>query len=192
MGESRFDRCALPPARPFYARELGKLSRPSRGWVRGRCPFHESKSGLSFSVNLDSGGFYCFGCAVKGGDIIAYVQLRDRCSFKTACKTLGVWRDVITADERLEITRREQERDWNRQREAQQKDAERRQRLRLRDELHVDVRLYQELAGQLHTLGPVAEAAAPCWAALPVVLDVLRVDEADYCRASGLDNPFYE
>jgi len=60
--QSGFQRDLLPPARSFYERELGKLSRPSRGWVRGRCPFHDSRSGLSFSVNLDGGGgFYCFG-----------------------------------------------------------------------------------------------------------------------------------
>jgi prepilin-type N-terminal cleavage/methylation domain-containing protein len=50
----------LPPARSFYECELGKLTRANgKGWAQGRCPLHESKSGKSFSVNLDSGGFHC-------------------------------------------------------------------------------------------------------------------------------------
>ena len=72
MQTSGFDRAALPPPRTFYERELGRLSRLSRGWARGNCPFHKSKSGLSFSVHLDSGGFYCFGSGVKGGDLLAF------------------------------------------------------------------------------------------------------------------------
>jgi hypothetical protein len=189
-----FDRSALPPARQFYEGEGYSIGRANgKGWAmaKGQPPCHKSKSGRSFSVNLSHGGFRCFGCGAKG-DRIKFVQLRDGCDFVTACKILGCWRGTTTAEERTGIARREQERRWNRQREAEQEQAERRERMRLRDELHLDVRLYQELAGQLHTLGPVAEAAAPYWAALPVVLDVLRVDEADYCRASGLDNPFYE
>jgi len=63
ISRSSFDKSQLPPARSFYEAELGALSRENgRGWCVGRCPFHESKSGKSFSVNLRSGGFFCFGC----------------------------------------------------------------------------------------------------------------------------------
>jgi hypothetical protein len=79
----------LPPPRAFYEKELGKLTRPSRGWVRGNCPFHESRSRASFSVNLDSGGFYCFGCEAKGGDILDFVKLRDRSISSELPKYLG-------------------------------------------------------------------------------------------------------
>lgn len=89
---SSFDRSQLPPARTFYERELGELRRPSRGWARPKagCPFHESKSKASFAVNLDTGGFYCFSCGEKGGDVLAFVQLRYRLSFPEALKHFNI------------------------------------------------------------------------------------------------------
>jgi hypothetical protein len=90
----RFRRELLPIPRIFYENALGKLTKPSRGWARGRCPFHESKSGLSFSVNLDSGGFYCFGCQASGGDVVSFVQRRDGLTFKAAAQSLGAWDDA--------------------------------------------------------------------------------------------------
>jgi len=91
---NRFREELLPPARSFYEGELGKLSRPnSKGWAMANCPFHQSKSGKSLSVNVNSGGFHCFGCDSKGGSIISFVMLRDSCHFKAACKQLGAWDD---------------------------------------------------------------------------------------------------
>ena len=182
-----FERTELPPAHSFYEREIGRLTRPSRSWARGDCPFHQSKSHTSFSVNLDSGGFFCHGCGVKGGDVVAFVRLRNRCSFKMACQTLGIWRGSITPAERVEITRRQQEREGQLRREAKQKEAERQERLQLRDELHTSVRLYQKFDGELHQIGPQAEDQ---WSVLPPLLDDWRMTESDYCRAAGLDNPY--
>jgi CHC2 zinc finger len=88
---SKFEPALLPSPQYFYERELGRLSRHSRGWAMGKCPFHESKSGRSFAVNLATGGFYCFGCDAKGGDEIDFVRQRDGCDFKTAAKCLGAW-----------------------------------------------------------------------------------------------------
>ena len=192
QSQYRFDRSALPPARTFYEREGFTLTRANgKEWcmAKGQPPCHKSESGRSFSVNLNHGGFQCFGCGAKG-DLIKFVMLRDGCDFKTACKTLGAWRGNITADERLEMTRREQERDWHRQREAEQKEAERRERLQLRDELHATVRIYYDLGTLLHELGPVGPEAEFCWSALPPTLDCLRLEESAYCRAAKLDNPY--
>jgi hypothetical protein len=88
-----FQRELLPPARTFYERELGgKLSRPnSKGWAMASCPFHQSKSGKSFSLNINSGGFHCFGCDAKGGDVLDFVKLRDGVDFPTAARSLGAW-----------------------------------------------------------------------------------------------------
>jgi hypothetical protein len=103
---SRFRKELLPPPKSFYEQELGKLSRPNRkGWAMANCPFHPSKSGKSFSVNLNSGGFHCFGCAAKGGDVLAFVRLRDRCDFSAACKTLGCWEDGKPARVPAELVR---------------------------------------------------------------------------------------
>ena len=51
------------------------------------CPFHTENT-PSFSVNEKGGYFYCFGCG-KGGDVIAYVMLRDRISFIEATAYLA-------------------------------------------------------------------------------------------------------
>ncbi len=93
MPTSRFDRSALPPARTFYERELGELRRPDRkGWAKPKagCPFHASKSKTSFHVHVEHGGFYCFGCDARGGDVIAFVQKRYGLSFPDALQRLGI------------------------------------------------------------------------------------------------------
>jgi hypothetical protein len=190
MKTSHFDRSQLPPAKNFYEDEVGRLTRPSRGWAKGDCPFHESKSGKSLSVNLDTGAFCCFGCGVRG-DMVKFVMIRAGCDFKTAAKSLGAWRGNITADERTEITRREQEREWHRERERKRQEDEKRARLDAGRQLHTTIAIYRETDEKLHKLGPVAEAE-PCWALLPPTLDVLRIEESEYCRAAGLQDPYGE
>ena len=54
---------------------------------KGLCPFHGEKT-PSFNVNPDKGFFKCFGCGV-GGDVIKFVELRDRVGFAEAVKTLA-------------------------------------------------------------------------------------------------------
>jgi hypothetical protein len=57
-------------------------------------PFHKNKSHRSLSVNLEHGGFHCFGCDAKGGGLIDFVMLRDHCDFKTAAMGLGAWEEA--------------------------------------------------------------------------------------------------
>src|SRR5215472_14762369 len=99
-----FRRELLPPPRAFFEREGFSLARPGRnGWAiaKGQPPCHRSKSGRSLSVNVDHGGWHCFGCG-EHGDQIRFVMIRDHSNFKTACKVLGIWREGLTATERLE------------------------------------------------------------------------------------------
>src|SRR5262249_16571768 len=141
----KLDRSALPTARNFYQREGLTPGRPNKsGWARckGKPPCHKSKSGNSFAVNLDHGGFLCHGCGAKG-DIIGFVCLRDGCDFKTSCKTLGIWRENLTPTERIDIAKRESEREAQRQRDAECDAAQRRERLKLRNELHQVSKLYR-------------------------------------------------
>jgi CHC2 zinc finger len=190
--KSHFDRTALPPARSFYECEGFTLTRANgKEWcmAKGQPPCHKSESGRSFSVSLSHGGFRCFGCGAKG-DLIKFVQLRDGCDFVTACKTLGCWRGNTAAEERKEIVRREQERQWHRQRDAEQKEAERRERLKLRDELLTTVRILNDLGALLHEVGPVGTVAESCWSALPLTLDCLRLEQSEYCNLAGLENPY--
>jgi hypothetical protein len=189
MTSSNFDPAALPSPRQFYERELGRVGPERRGWAQARCPFHNSKSGRSFSVNLSTGAFHCFGCDARGGDVIAFVRLRDGCGFVDACKTVGAWRHISPA-ERVEIARRTQERAWNREYEIQKAENDRRERLQLRTELHTTARVYRDLNNRLHQAGPSRNESEKCWEPLPSTLECLRQDESDYCRAAKLEDPW--
>jgi DNA primase len=90
MTTSHFDRSALPLPEGFYRQECGKLSRPSRGWARSRCPLHGGDNPTSFAVNLDTGGFYCHACGAKGGDVLEFVRLRYQLSFPDALKRFHI------------------------------------------------------------------------------------------------------
>src|SRR5688572_28968241 len=54
---------------------------------KGLCPFHGERT-PSFNVNPDKGFFKCFGCGV-GGDVIKFVELRDKVGFSEAVRTLA-------------------------------------------------------------------------------------------------------
>ena len=90
--KSCFQRDLLPSPRSFFEWEVGRLTRPNgKGWAQGNCPFHQSKSSRSLAVNVETGGWHCFGCD-SHGDLVGFVMQRDQCSFKDACKQLGAWR----------------------------------------------------------------------------------------------------
>jgi DNA primase len=83
--------------RDFYAAEQLRMpvTKKDSGWVDGGlCPFHEDRHRGNFRVNLDSGGFVCFSCGARGGDIIDYVRLRFQLNFTAAvdaiCRTWGL------------------------------------------------------------------------------------------------------
>jgi DNA primase len=55
--------------------------------LKGLCPFHDEKT-PSFTVRVDKGVFYCFGCG-KGGDAISFVMEVDKLSFVEAVEHLA-------------------------------------------------------------------------------------------------------
>jgi hypothetical protein len=82
----------LPPARTFYQGEGFRLARVnSKGWAmaQGQPPCHVSTSGKSLSINVNHGGFVCFGCGKKGS-MIDFVMLSYRLSYKEAKVKLGL------------------------------------------------------------------------------------------------------
>ena len=174
MATAHFDRSALPPPQGFYQTELGKLTRPSRVWARGCCPFHQSKSRVSFSVNLDSGGFYCFGCDVKGGDILDFVRLRDKCDFREAAIALGAWRD-ISPEQQQAARHLEQDRERHRAEQVAQKQLEHDRRIGARDRLHAVDRLYADA---------IAEHD---WDLMPLLLPAVRESEERYWQSAGIE-----
>ncbi|MGA8308851.1 MAG: CHC2 zinc finger domain-containing protein [Terriglobales bacterium] len=157
----------------------------------GRCPFHESQSGKSFSVNLEHGGFHCFGCGARGGGLIDFVMLRDRCDFKTAAKRLGVWQDVSDADRRA-IAQQSAEREQKQAEEASLKRLAHDQRIQLRSEIHVTARIQRETSDRLSQLLLGAtpahdDEAEHCWAVLSLAADDLRLTEHEYMKVAGME-----
>jgi hypothetical protein len=156
-----------------------------------RCPFHQSKSGKSFSVNLDTGGFCCFGCPAKGGDIVAFVMFRDHCDFRTACKALGAWRDV-SDDERRRIELQNALRQKQKEEKTRVDQVAHAERIRLRDEIHLLVSIQAETSSRLSELLSGAECHYPdeashCWGILALICDDLRDCESAYMVAAGLE-----
>lgn len=91
-GEARggFDRHLLPDPAEYYRGHLKALRIGSGPWAQARCPFHEDRS-PSLSVNLEHGGFRCFGCGASGGDVLAFHQRLAGLDFKDAARDLGAW-----------------------------------------------------------------------------------------------------
>lgn len=78
----------VPPSE-FFQSEIDLQAGRNHGWVNGgRCPFHSDNRPGSFYVNLDSGGFNCFSCGSKGGDVIAFLMRRDDLAFPEALRYL--------------------------------------------------------------------------------------------------------
>ena len=75
----------------FYLSEqsLHHFGTRSKEWVSaGLCPFHDDGRQGSFFINLVTGGFNCFSCGAKGGDIIAFVMKKHNFSFREALESL--------------------------------------------------------------------------------------------------------
>lgn len=91
------------------------------------CPFHNERH-PSMKVYEDS--FYCFACGAHG-DIFDFVQLMDRCDFKTAFRTLGGEYDPDRkTSSRIAIMRRKI---------AQRKKAEQAEKIRKKRELNSEL-----------------------------------------------------
>jgi CHC2-type zinc finger protein len=180
----RFRKDLLPPGKTFFDREIGKLSRAnSKGWSLGRCPFHESKSGRSFSVNIVTGAWICFGGCGKGS-LIDFVMKRDMVDFKTACRTLGCWDDdglridaVVIRQIETERQRREQSRQAEQELERRYYEAE--------DCLYAIEAIYRSTNDRLSGirrghLNPDEEET--CWSILSLALDEVRAAEEQFIR----------
>jgi hypothetical protein len=187
-----FCRELLPPARGFYEQELGELRRPSRGWAspKSGCPFHESRSKKSFTVNLESGGYYCFGCGAKG-DLVAFMMQRYHLDFKTAAKQLGAWRENLLPAEHAQIQQRKAQQIREREVADQRKEDEGNRRLALRDEIHITADIQRRVSTRLSELMMAEnflDEQETCWELLSLALDDLRSSEAAYMYACGLES----
>lgn len=75
----------------FYRSELSAMPPPRRhDWCDGGlCPFHDDHHAGSFKLNLRTGGFNCFSCQEKGGDIIAFTRLKYGLGFLEALRKIA-------------------------------------------------------------------------------------------------------
>ena len=89
-GSSRFRRELLPRSAAYYAEHLGVNTYNRDGWVSAICPFHDDRS-PSLSVNLEHGGFRCYACDERGGNVLDFHIRRYGLSFQAAAKELGAW-----------------------------------------------------------------------------------------------------
>lgn len=86
----QFDAGKLPSPPDYYARQFPglRVSSGQHAWVTVRCCFHADTQ-PSLSLHLVSGGFHCFSCGAKGGDVLAFHQKRHGLTFKAAVHALG-------------------------------------------------------------------------------------------------------
>jgi hypothetical protein len=187
----QLDRAKLPLPGDFYRLELGTLTRPDRkGNALGCCPFHSSKSKKSFSVNLRTGFYFCFGCQ-EGGDMLRFYMRRYNVSFLGAAKALGAVQNVTPA-ERLQIDAVKVKREREAMQAADAKEAERRKRLEIRDEVHSASRIWREACDRLSELKrgamPIFDGEEEkCWEVMSLSLKDLRDSEQQYCKVSGIE-----
>jgi DNA primase len=194
MIQHHLDKSLLPPPRSFFERELGRLSRADRkGWCKCNCPFHQSKSKKSFNVNLQHGGWVCFGCGMRGGDLVSFVMQRDRVPFRRACERLGAWRDVSTAD-RERIAREQRDREQKRLDADERAAEEKRNRIAARDLLHSLERTQDKVSRELARLerespGVESKVKDQLLISLVMLCDQVRDAESDYRLLAGLAQP---
>ncbi len=85
-----FNKDLLPDPLSYYEGQgLSITKRGSKGWRATNCPFCDSCD--NGNINLDSGAFHCWGCGVKGGDLVAFHMALHSLDFIDTAKALGAW-----------------------------------------------------------------------------------------------------
>lgn len=86
----RFQKELLPDPSYYYSEHLEGMRNPKGDHVSALCPFHGERN-PSFSVNLITGSYKCFGCGKRGGDVLSFHRERYQLGFVEAAKQLGAW-----------------------------------------------------------------------------------------------------
>lgn len=71
----------------YYTSRLEDFNPNRPGWQNVRCVFHGDNS-PSLAINAETGGYICFGCGAKGGDIIAFEMALNHSTFPEAIESL--------------------------------------------------------------------------------------------------------
>ena len=87
-----FDRALLPEPQAYYEERAGLRLVGQGAWRSALCPFHDERR-PSFRINVDTGGYRCFGCGAHGGDVLDFHRAQHPgLSFQDAARELGAWR----------------------------------------------------------------------------------------------------
>jgi hypothetical protein len=185
----RFDRSRLPSPLAFYADYFGHRAlsrRPSRGWVPVLCPFHPDHH-PTLGVNLITGGFFCFACQSKGGDVVDFLMQLDGIAFREACVRLGCWIGPECPEEKRRLEQEAKTR-------AAQREQERRHEIELRQRyfdaegaLYQAEDIYRLAAERLTALRRGGSESFPgqtevCWSILAHYCDEVRAAESAFVR----------
>jgi hypothetical protein len=150
------------------------------------CPFHGGTNKTAFSVNLDNGGFYCFNCGIRGGDIIAFTMQRNGLSFPDACKRLGIWKDARMSD----IARREslalQVLSAMARNKAIREEENRKDEIReWRRDLWIAADIEHQAIAELHAAG--LNALDELWEQAAKAHELRCQYDIEYCNAAGIE-----
>jgi hypothetical protein len=187
---SNFDRSLLPPPASFYAANVEKF-RARGDRATGLCPFHKDKH-PSLSIDLERGLWHCFTCDM-GGDVIRFIETRDRLSFKEAAKSVGAWRsEGMSESERRRLGRERKKREREQAEKQAQKESERVQLIEARDYLHTLEHAYDESVARRSELRrgageDFANETETQWDILASGLEAIRKAESHYLEVAGLN-----
>jgi hypothetical protein len=88
---TRFDRSRFPDPVGYFEGIFGRrLHFNGAGWAPVNCPFHPHDSTPSLSLRRD-GGFSCFTCGARGGDVLEFEHLRTRRDRRAIAQSWGAW-----------------------------------------------------------------------------------------------------
>ena len=90
MAATRFNRARYPDPVAYYEKIFGRLRFDSAGWAQVHCCFHGPDREESLSLNRN-GGFNCFACGAKGGDIVEFEHLRTGRDRRAIAQGWGAW-----------------------------------------------------------------------------------------------------
>ena len=81
-----FNRELLPKPLSYFENQ-GLTLKGSSNWRTTECRFHGGSD--SMRINIQSGGWICMSCGVKGGDVLAYQMQAYEQEFVLAAKSLN-------------------------------------------------------------------------------------------------------
>ena len=88
----KLDRRSLPSPLSYLASAGIRIGKRGGDWIGVCCPIHKggAEKNPSMSVEVNTGGFFCHSCGIKGGDIVALHRLiHPNLGFREAVADLG-------------------------------------------------------------------------------------------------------